>query len=64
MKAFVPYEKMNKKQKKQLDRARRAGWGDVNPVTRKVESAKVYNRKKHRIGRDAFETGAFLFVAI
>ena len=59
MKAFVPYEKLGKKQKKEIDRARRANWGDVNPVTKKVESAKVYNRKKHRIGRESFETGAF-----
>ena len=61
MKSFVPYGKLSKKQKKEIDRIRRAGWGDVNPVTRRVESAKHYNRKKHRIGRDAFETGAFVF---
>lgn len=62
MKAFVPYEKLSKKQKKEIDRARRAGWGNVNPVTRKVESAKTYNRKKHRIGADAYDSGAFVFV--
>ena len=63
MKVFVPYEKLSKKQKKELDRAHRAGWGDVNPVTRRVESAKVYNRKKHRIGKCDFDTGAFLLYA-
>ena len=60
MKAFVPYEKLGKKQKKELDRARRAGWGDVKKKKKKVESAKIYNRKKHRIGREPFETGAFV----
>ena len=60
MKAFVPYEKLSKKQKKEIDRARRADWGDTNPVSRKIENAKIYNRKKHRIGREDFGTGAFL----
>lgn len=60
MKQFVPYEKLSKKQKRELDSARRVGWGEVNPVTRKVESAKTYNRKKHRISKHDFESGAFL----
>ena len=59
MKAFVPYEKLSKKQKRELDSARRRNWGGVNPVSRRVESAKVYNRKKHRIGKGDFDTGAF-----
>lgn len=59
MKAFVPYEKLSKKQKRELDSARRGNWGSVNPVSRRVESAKVYNRKKHRIGKGDFDTGAF-----
>lgn len=61
MKAYVPYEKLGKKQKKELDCSRRAGWGEVNPVTRRVESAKIYNRKKHRNGRDDCDTGASFF---
>ena len=61
MKQFVPYEKLSKKQKREADRARRADWGNVNPVTRRVESAKLYNRKKRRIGRDAFDAGAFVY---
>ena len=62
MKAFVPYEKLSKKQKRELDSARRAGWGGMNPVSRRVESAKIYNRKKHRIGKGDFDTGAFCLV--
>ncbi len=46
MEKFVPYEKLSKKEKKKLDQARRGSWGNVNPVSRKVESKKVYNRKK------------------
>lgn len=59
MKAFVPYGKRSKKQKRAIDRARRRDWGDVNPVPRRVESAKAYDRKKHRIIRDTCDSGAF-----
>lgn len=60
MKKFVEYEKLSKKQKKEIDRARRVGWGDVIPVSRKVESAKIYNRKKHQ--RRDWEVGAGVFL--
>lgn len=59
MKNLIPYEKLSKKQKREIDRARRASWGDVNPVTRRVESAKAYNRKKRRIEKDGFDTSVF-----
>ena len=45
MKRFIPREKLGKKARKQLDSARRGVW-TVPPVTRKVESAKRYDRKK------------------
>ena len=62
MKQFVPYEKLSKKQKRERDKARRATWGDVSPVTKKIENAKAYNRKKHqRIERDS-SAGVFLYV--
>ena len=48
MKQFVEYEKLSKKQKREIDKKKRAAWGDVIPVTRKIESAKTYNRKKCR----------------
>ena len=59
MKAFVPYEKMSKKQKREIDREKRATWNEVIPVTRKIESAKIYNRKKHQ--REEFDSGAGVF---
>ncbi len=61
MKQFVPYEKLSKKQKKEIDKARRATWGDVSPVTRKIESAKAYNRKKHQRWMEGSEAGVFCF---
>ena len=60
MKKFVEYEKLSKKQKREIDRAKRATWGDVSPVTKKVESAKIYNRKKHQ--RRDWDSGAGVFV--
>ena len=59
MKAFVPYEKLSKKKKREIDRARRATWGEVVPVTKKIESAKAYSRKKHQ--RGDFDSGAGVF---
>lgn len=45
MEKFVPYEKLSKAKKRELARKKRATWGSVNPVTRKVENKKHYKRK-------------------
>ena len=42
---FIPKEKLSKKARRELDAARRTLWA-VSPVSKKVESKKVYNRKK------------------
>ncbi len=46
MDKHIPYEKLSKKEKRKLDTAKRSTWGSLNPVTRKPESSKAYNRKK------------------
>ena len=46
MAKFVPYEKLPKKKQHELDLKKRGSWNGVNPVTRKPEDSKVYNRKK------------------
>jgi len=43
---FIAYEKLPKKKQHELDRQKRGSWNGVNPVTRKSEDAKVYNRMK------------------
>ena len=48
MEKFIPYEKLSKKEKRKVDAARRGSWGEINPVTRKAKSIKVYDRKKIR----------------
>ena len=45
MKRFVPREKLGKKARKQLDSERRTTWA-FSPVTKKMESKKLYNRKR------------------
>lgn len=54
MESFIPYEKMSKKQKKEIDRQKRNCWGALNPVTRKPPDPKAYRRKKAREWRDEF----------
>lgn len=48
---FVPYEKLSKKAKRELDDRRRETWG-MSPVTRKPENSKAYNRAKEKRRRD------------
>ena len=54
---FVPYEKLSKKQKRALDRARRGDWGALSPVTRRAGNPKAYNRAnmKKRLSGNAGE---------
>ena len=49
MEKYIPRDKLSKKAKRLLDRQKRATW-QISPVTRTVESKKVYNR--HRKSRD------------
>ena len=45
MNKFVPRVKMSKKARKKLDAEKRTAWA-FSPVTRKIESKKIYNRKR------------------
>ena len=46
MEKYIPYEKLSKKEKRRLDLQRRNTWGQWDPVTRKPDHSRVYNRKK------------------
>lgn len=46
MKKYIPYEKLSKKQRRQVDSLGRNSWGPLNPVTRKPPNSKAYNRRK------------------
>lgn len=60
MEKFIPYEKLSKKKQRELDRLKRNTWGELNPVTRKPENPKAYNRRKARNWNDPDR--AFSFV--
>ena len=57
MKPFLPREKMNKREKRALDAAKRTTWGGVNPITRTSENRKAYDRKKSPRWIDDDSTG-------
>lgn len=59
MNKFVPYEKLSKSKKKELDRKKRAMWENVNPATRRIESKKLYKRKSRN--RDDYTDGFGIF---
>ena len=59
MEKFVPYDKLSKKKKKELDKARRGSWYGINPVTRKPENSRAYNRRKARTWSDDSTTVLF-----
>lgn len=46
MKQFIPLEKQQKKARRAFAATQRGNWGGLNPVTRKPENPKAYNRKK------------------
>ena len=46
MARFVPKDKLSKKAQKELNRQRRITW-DFSPVTKTVDSKKLYNRKRN-----------------
>ena len=48
MEKFIPYAKLSKKKKRELDKRARGTWGGLNPVTRKPVNSKAYDRKKMR----------------
>ena len=62
MEKFIPYEKLSKKKKKELDSAKRGSWNGVNPVTKRVESKKIYSRKKALNWKDELPFQGFCFI--
>jgi len=54
MPRYIPYDKMSKREKRELNNRRRRTWKGLNPVTRKPPDPRAYNRKKrpHERGDD------------
>ena len=51
MQKFIPYEKLSKKKRRELNAAHRTTWA-MNPVTRKPANPRAYNRKTARNWKD------------
>jgi len=45
---YVPLEKQSKGKQKEYHAKQRRDWGNLNPVTKKLENGKAYNRKKSK----------------
>ena len=45
MEKFIPYAKLSKKKKRELDARRCSTWA-ISPVTRKPPNPRAYNRNK------------------
>ena len=54
MDKFVPKEKMSKKAQKKIAAERRSIWA-FSPITKKIDSKKIYNRK--RISQTRYDDG-------
>ena len=62
MAKFVSREKLSKKARKELDNQKRTVW-TFSPTTKKVESKKLYNRKKNaHAWKDDFGMSVFCLV--
>ena len=59
MAGFVPKKKMSKKAQKELNRQRRVTW-DFIPVTKTVDSRKIYSRKRKAQNRDDYGLSFFI----
>ena len=46
MKKMIPYQKLSKKQQREINNAKRVTWGNLNPITRTPPSSRAYNRRK------------------
>ena len=63
MARFIPKEKLSKKAQKELNRQRRVTW-DFSPVTKAVESRKIYSRKRKAQNRDDYGLSFFHSVSL
>ena len=60
MKKFTAYEKLSKKKQREINALKRGSWCGMNPVTRKPENPKAYNRRKARKWDDVSTDVSFI----
>ena len=49
MNHYVPIDKQSKKKQREFYALRRNSWNEINPITKKIPSKKIYNRNKMKI---------------
>ncbi|MDD7647256.1 MAG: hypothetical protein PUJ35_08450 [Ruminococcus bromii] len=62
MEKFIPYEKLSKKEQQKINKAKRGTWGELNPVTRKPQKSKAYNRKRAQAWKKGFPDLRSIFI--
>ena len=58
MARFISKSKLSKKAQKELNRQRRVTW-EFSPVTKTVDSRKIYSRKRKTRNRDDYGPGFY-----
>lgn len=48
MPKFIPYKKLSKRKRRELDNTQRVTWGNVNPVTRTAKDKRAYDCKRDK----------------
>lgn len=61
MEKQIPFQKLSKKKQREENRKHRNTWGPLNPVTRRPENPKAYNRRKAQKRMDDPRFCAFSF---
>ena len=54
---YIPLDKRTKREQKEYHAVQRRDWGNISPVTKKVENGKAYNRKKSKRRWGEYEPG-------
>ena len=60
MNKHIPFEKLSKRQQRELNAQKRVTWGELNPVTRRPENSKAYNRAKAQSWKKNATESSFL----
>lgn len=60
MEKFIPYEKLSKKEKQKIDRAKRSQFATADMRQRTAENKKKYNRTKLKARRETDSGGLFV----
>lgn len=63
MEKNIPFEKLSKKKQRELNTKMRGSWYGLNPVTRRPDNSKAYNRRKARKWSDDSRAVPFAIAA-